>query len=134
MRREVRLWLRSAEEDYSDAELLYGSGRYFRTAFFAQQAVEKALKALFLALAREDPPKMHTVTELYRLLREKTGFRLPEEIEEQLFFLNKFYTVTRYPDAAGGLPSESVDRLEAERALKIAKGVIDHARRCAGEG
>ncbi|MHC1635120.1 MAG: HEPN domain-containing protein [Candidatus Methanospirareceae archaeon] len=76
------------------------------------------MKAIFIAIAREDPPKIHTVTELYKLPREKSSFKLPEEIEEQIFFLNKFYTVTRYPDAANGLPSESVDRLEAERALE----------------
>ncbi|MDK2796121.1 MAG: hypothetical protein PWQ22_1018 [Archaeoglobaceae archaeon] len=133
MRREAQLWLKSAEEDYFDAEAFYKSKRYFRTAFFAQQAVEKALKAMFIVIAREDPPKIHTVTELYRILTERSNFRLSEEIEEQLFFLNKFYSVTRYPDAANGLPSESVDRLEAERALRIAKEVIEHARKCAGE-
>jgi len=133
MRREAQLWLRSAEEDYFDAEVFYRNGRYFRTAFFAQQAVEKALKAMFIVMAREDPPKMHTVTELYRLLTEKSTFRLPEEIEKQLYFLNKFYTVSRCPDTSNGLPSESVDELEAERALKIARGVIEHARKCAGE-
>lgn len=131
VRREAELWLKSAEEDCFDAEVFYRNGRYFRTAFFAQQAVEKALKAMFIVMAREDPPKIHTVTELYRLLVEKSTFRLPEEIERLLYFLNKFYTVSQYPDAANGLPSESVDELEAARALKIAKEVIEHARRYA---
>ena len=54
---------------------------------------------------------------------------MPAELEEQLYILNKYYTVSRYPDAANGLPSESVDRMEAERALKIAEEVLDYARR-----
>ena len=73
-------------------------------------------------------PEINDVAELYRLLRE-AGFRLPENVEEQLYTLNKYYTVTRYPDAANGLPSESVDRLEAERAVRPAEEVIEAARR-----
>jgi len=57
-----------------------------------------------------------------------------EEAEEQLPLLNKYYTVTRYPDAANSLPSESVDRVEAERAVRLAREVVDHAWRSASEG
>ncbi|MEM3944405.1 MAG: HEPN domain-containing protein [Thermofilaceae archaeon] len=72
---------------------------------------------------REEPPRIHTVTELYALLKE-AGFSLPRDVEDQLFILNKYYTVTRYPDAAGGLPSESVDRVEALRAYDLASEVV----------
>lgn len=106
-----------------DALEAFNRGRWFRVAFFSQQAVEKALKALFFIVRREEPPKVHSVTELYSMLREN-GFRLREDLESSLYVLNKYYTVTRYPDAANGLPSESVDKYEAERALSIAKEVI----------
>ena len=132
MRREVVLWLKSAEDDIYDAELFFKDSRYFRTAFFSQQAVEKALKAMFFIVKKEDPPKIHTVTELYSELK-KSDFSLPKEIEEQLYILNKYYTVSRYPDAANGLPSESVDKIEAERALKIAKEVLEYAKKLAQE-
>ncbi len=131
MRREVVLWLKSAEDDIFDAKLSLNNKRYFRTAFFAQQAAEKSLKALFFVVKKEEPPKLHTVTELYRELK-KGGFNLPDDVEEQLYVLNKYYTVSRYPDAANGLPSESVDRIEAERALKIAEVVLEHAKGAAG--
>ena len=45
-----------------------------------------------------------------------------------MYILNKYYTVTRYPDAANGLPSESVDKVEAERALEIARRVVSYVR------
>ena len=125
MRREALLWLASAEEDLEDAKIAFELGRWFRVAFFSQQAVEKALKALFFVVLRREPPKTHIITELYKQLRE-AGFRL--DIEDELYFLNKYYVVTRYPDAANGLPSESVDRWEAERALKIAERVIEVVR------
>jgi len=123
LRREALLWLRAAWEDLEDAELMLEEGRWFRAAFFAQQAAEKALKALYPLVAGTEPPRMHSVTELYRGLREH-GFRLPEELAEKLPALNKYYTVTRYPDAANGLPSESVDREEAERAVGVARRLL----------
>jgi len=123
MRREVRLWIEAAHEDLVDASDAIQRGRWFRTAFFSQQAVEKALKAMFFVVRREEPPHICTVTELYRLLKE-VGFTLPQELEEQLYILNKYYTITRYPDAANGLPSEAVDRVEAERAYNLACSVV----------
>ncbi len=134
MRREAKLWLLSALEDLEDAEEMYGMGKYHRAAFFAQQAAEKALKALYFVVLRKEPPKTHIVTELYRGLKEG-GFELPKEIEKGIYVLNKYYTVTRYPDAANGLPSETVDDLEARRALEVARGVVEAARRALeGEG
>jgi len=125
------LWVRAGREDLADAEDALNRGRWFRAAFFAQQAVEKALKALFFVVRREEPPRIHTVTELYAMLKE-AGFALPPELEQQLYILNKYYTVTRYPDAANGLPSESVDRVEAERAYKLAEEVVKYVERYIG--
>ncbi|MCS7141854.1 MAG: HEPN domain-containing protein [Candidatus Nitrosocaldus sp.] len=128
VRRDALLWLESARDDVEDAKRMFDAGRYFRAAFLAQQAAEKALKALFFTVRREEPPRLHTVTELYAMLKEH-GFTLPKGLEEQLSMLNKYYTITRYPDAANGLPRESVDRIEAERAMSIAMGVLEHAGR-----
>lgn len=133
MRREVRLWINAAHEDLVDADDAMHRGRWFRAAFFSQQAVEKALKAMFFVVRREEPPHIHTVTELYKLLKE-ANFTLPQELEDQLYILNKYYTVTRYPDAANGLPSETVDRVESERAYNLARSVVrvveEYARSC----
>jgi HEPN domain-containing protein len=129
IRREVLLWVRDGREDLADAENALSKGRWLRAAFFAQQAVEKALKALFFVVRREELPRIRTVTELYAMLRE-SSFALPPELEQQLYILNKYYTVTRYPDAANGLPSESVDRVEAERAYKLTKEVVEYIERC----
>lgn len=128
MRREALLWLEAARDDIDDAKHMFNAGRYFRAAFLAEQAVEKVLEALFFTVRREEPPRLHTVTELYSMLKEH-GFSLPSDLEQQLSMLNKYYTVTRYPDAANGLPRDSVDMLEAERAIKVAIGVIEHAGR-----
>ncbi len=128
IRREALLWLRAAEEDMADAEDALARRRWFRAAFYAHQAVEKALKSLYFTVLRREPPRLHVISELYRPLRE-AGFRLPGDLEEAIAVLNKYYTVTRYPDAAGGLPSEAVDEVEARRAVGIARRVLEEARR-----
>jgi len=127
----------AAKEDLFDADDAIRRGRWFRAAFFSQQAVEKALKALFFVVRREEPPHIHTVTELYKLLKD-AGFSLQRDLEDQLYILNKYYTVTRYPDAANGLPSEAVDRIEAERAyglaVEVVKAIEDYLARSPGSG
>ncbi|MCD6488148.1 MAG: HEPN domain-containing protein [Desulfurococcales archaeon] len=124
MRENIILWINAAEEDLFDADLALKNRRWFRAAFYAQQAVEKVLKALYFVVARQPPPYTRRVTVLYKGLRDK-GFMLSKELEEQLSILNKYYTITRYPDAANGLPSEAVDGKEAKRAVNIAKRVIE---------
>ncbi len=133
IREEAKLWIEAAYEDLYDAELAIKNKRWFRAAFYAQQAVEKALKALHIVYLREPPPYTHRVTVLYNRLKEH-GFTLPKDLEESLPILNKYYTITRYPDAANGLPSETVDREEALRAYNIAKKVVDYVYRIIGGG
>ncbi len=90
------------------------------------------LKALFFILRREEPPKIHTVTELYLLLKD-SGFSIENNLEEKLYVLNKYYTITMYPDAANGLPSQSVDKEEAERAVNIAEMMIGKCNKILSE-
>jgi len=128
VRREALLWLKAAEEDLEDAHDALGRRRWFRAAFFSHQAVEKALKALFFVILRRDPPKTHVISDLYRELRG-AGFQLPGEVDTSIHILNKYYTITRYPDAANGLPSEAVDEVEARRAVELARRVYEEVRR-----
>ncbi len=129
--------MEAAKEDLFDADDALRRGRWFRAAFFSQQAVEKAFKALFFVVRREEPPHIHTVTELYKPLKD-AGFALRRDLEDQLYILNKYYTVTRYPDAANGLPSEAVDKIEAERAyglaVEVVKTIEDYLARSLGSG
>jgi len=60
---EPALWLRLADEDLAMARLALDQGIYRQTCFHAQQAVEKALKALLLA--RQGPyPRTHSLEDL----------------------------------------------------------------------
>ncbi|MGC8994836.1 MAG: HEPN domain-containing protein [Pyrobaculum sp.] len=123
MRREAAYWIREAWYDYCTARLLFEARRWSAAAFHCRQAVEKALKSLYLAVLRREPPKTHVLTELYRELR-RGGVELSPSLEEDVAELNKFYTVSTYPDAAAGQPYEVVTRRDAERSLETAGEVL----------
>ena len=81
------------------------------------------MKSLYLAALRREPPRINVLTELYRELKA-AGFRLSPELEEGVAELNKFYAVSRYPDAAGQ-PFEAVTKRDAERSLETAAQVVE---------
>ncbi|MEZ0248258.1 MAG: HEPN domain-containing protein [Thermoproteus sp.] len=118
--------MREAWSDLCVARLLFRSGRWNASAFYSHQAAEKALKALWLVELRREPPKSHVLTELYRELK-RSGLELSPLLEEKIAELNKFYTVSRYPDAAGGQPYEAVTKSDAERSLRTAEDLLDLA-------
>jgi len=40
--------------------------------------------------------------------------------------LDKYYEITRYPSyLPSGIPSEAFDRIDADRSIELAQGVVD---------
>ncbi|MHA1505582.1 MAG: HEPN domain-containing protein [Candidatus Asgardarchaeia archaeon] len=83
MRRECKLCPQSAREDLINAEDMFKRGRCFRAAFFCSTRCRKCIKSSFFVVRREEPPHIHTVTELYHYLKEG-NYSLPKEVEEQV--------------------------------------------------
>lgn len=119
MRREAELWWRQAREDLQSAEVNLRAGRYYLVAFLSHQAVEKALKALYLEKLRESPGATHSLVSLGK----KVG--IPEELFPHLRKLAPDFVLSRYPNAAHGLPSELYDREMAEERLRLAREVLE---------
>ena len=90
------------------------------SCFHAQQAAEKALKAVLLSRGREFP-YTHDIEELLRLV-EEAGLKLPESVR-QADALTPFAIETRYP----GYWEEIREEEEAE-ALRIAGKVVEWAK------
>lgn len=115
-------WMTSAEGDLRLARLASedtGIGPEY-SCFHAQQAAEKALKAVLLSRGREFP-YTHDIEELLRLA-EEAGLPLPESVR-QADVLTPFAIETRYP----GYWEEIREEEEAE-ALRIASEVVEWAR------
>ncbi|MCP4452385.1 MAG: HEPN domain-containing protein [Planctomycetes bacterium] len=84
--------------------------------FHAQQAAEKALKALLVSLNLEFP-RTHNIGTLLDLLHEAVS--VPSEVEEAAS-LTDYAVMTRYPG-----DTEPVDGDEYNQAIRLAEGVTD---------
>jgi len=122
---EHEKWFTQAIRDLETARNSFRSGDYYASAFWAQQATEKALKALLLSRGRSY--RGHDLVELGYLIRDELGLDVTAIIDD-LRALTMHYTTTRYPDAANAIPFEVYTKADAERAIERANRVIEWAR------
>jgi len=106
----ARRWLRQAERDLKAARDSFGSENYEWACFQAQQAAEKALKAvLFLRGFRA--VLTHSIFELVNRIGDE------ELKKEDIKFLDSVYIASRYPNSFSEevVPSEYFDKGDAEK-------------------
>lgn len=119
-------WLRQAEADLEAARLL--RERLAALAcFHAQQAAEKALKAVLYA-AGERVVLGHSLSALGEAVSQQSpGY---EPLREAVAKLDRFYIPTRYPNALpqGADPASAFDPADAQAAIDSAQKALDHAR------
>ena len=116
-------WLSFARDDLRVAELVLDECIYHQACFHAQQCVEKALKGLLVGFGFQ-PPKLHAITDLLNLLPREFAAEMPDELGG----LDDYYIPTRYPDALPGtLPDGLPERAEAEKAVALARTMLDRA-------
>jgi HEPN domain-containing protein len=131
-KQDAKRWFSQALRDLDDANFNLKGERFNIACFLSQQSAEKALKA-YLFLKGADEVWGHSVGELCE--DAKSLDESFKEIESACKSLDKYYIPTRYPDSLpGGIPSESFDRDDAEKALTLADKIIKFIRsRSAGE-
>ncbi|MBI4560814.1 MAG: HEPN domain-containing protein [Candidatus Rokubacteria bacterium] len=117
MRKDVERFVLQARRDLRNARRNIGIEAYEVAAFLAHQAVEKYLKGAWIQRKRARPPATHYLKEL------GDGLKIPKRLLANLLFLNPDYTVSRYPDAANGVPYELYDEATASAKVKAAKEV-----------
>jgi len=122
-RLEALRWLAQAQDDWEAGQALLEAGKYAQAAFLAQQAGEKALKGLWIALGLD--PWGHSLARFLRdLPPEEAPFFHP--LLPQALALDKLYIPTRYPDALPGLtPKEAYTEAEGRKALEDARAILE---------
>ena len=118
---DPREWLQRAQSSLSRARSPVPEAYLEDHCFDAQQAAEKAVKAVFVAHGLTFP-FIHDLGRLLTLL-EQAGFRVPKYVREA-DRLTRFAVESRYP----GL-SAPVTKREHRRAVRIADGVLRWAGR-----
>lgn len=118
-------WFNQALKDLEQAEVSQHAGRHEWACFAAQQAAEKAVKALHLSAGQE--AWGHVVARLLRDLPE--GIDVPDMLIEQAKVLDTLYIPTRYANShPAGAPFEHYGRLQSEEAISYAREIIDFVR------
>lgn len=115
-------WFRQAELDLAAARTSGEAGHHEWACFAAQQAAEKAVKALHESAGTE--AWGHSVASLLGGLQD-----VPPEILDAGKTLDKHYIPARYPNThPEGAPGDLYTQAEAERAIGEAERVIEHVR------
>ena len=121
---EYQKWFAQAPRDLRTAENSLNSGDYYG-AFWLQQAVEKALKALLISRGRV--VRGHDIIELGYIIRDEPHMDF-SQIMDNLRELTTHYTTARYPDVANGVPYEIYTEGMARRILEKAREVVEWVR------
>lgn len=109
-------WLRYARSDLELARVVRPDEVLFEgLCFHAQQAAEKALKAVLIAKG-VPPPKTHNIRTLLDLLPQEVI--APQEIEDAVS-LTDYAVTSRYPG-----DFESVDEEEYKETVRLAENVV----------
>ena len=116
-------WLNRARSNLVPAQAILPGVYLEDLCFNAQQAAEKAIKAVLIARG-VDFPLVHDLAQLLTLLDQE----IPPDIAAAAR-LTRFAAVTRYPGVA-----EPVTAEEHQRAVAIAEAVVTWAGVRVGEG
>ena len=118
-------WLRQSQRDLDHALGSLRDGQHEWACFAAQQAAEKAVKALHLHLGQD--VWGHVIA---RLLEELPAAAAPPaELLDKARVLDNFYIAPRYPNGhPEGAPFEHYGPLQSQDAIRYAGEIIEFAR------
>lgn len=112
-------WFRQAERDLESAQAQERDGFFEWACFIAQQAAEKAVKAVFQKKGAD--AWGHSLVELLKALPEP----VPDTIRTAALILDRFYIPSRYPNGwAAGTPGEYITKDDARNAVSNSKTII----------
>jgi len=125
MPNRARDWLVQAERDLEQARDSQAAGRHEWACFAAQQAAEKAVKALHLSLGQQ--AWGHVVA---RLLQElPAAVAVPALLLDKARVLDSFYVPTRCPNGHdAGSPGENYGSLQSAEGICHASEILAFVR------
>jgi HEPN domain-containing protein len=122
---EALRWLKTGEDDLDAAVVLRKNGKFPQACFYAQQAAEKALKAIWYH--RDEDPWGHSIRKLIEDL-ENVDLSLYDRLKSLLragTVLDRFYIPTRYPNGLPELtPGEAYLEEDAEECIRQANQIV----------
>ena len=120
---QARRWLAQSEHDLNDARMAAEAGRHSLACFMCHQSAEKAVTAYLYSKGAESVWG-HSLSDLCQdAMALDPSF---DFIRSIAMLLDKHYLGARYPSGLpGGVPSETYESFDSERALEVAGDVRD---------
>lgn len=112
----VKEWLKTALNDLKSAKYNYKGKFWYVTAFYSQQAAEKALKSLQIKT-------LNRFEKTHDLVKLAKSVKAPQEIVILCSEVTLYYTVTRYPDVG-----KSLNKKKAFSLIKKSEKVVEWVR------
>jgi HEPN domain-containing protein len=116
MRRETANWVAMSDYDLETAQALFTSGRYLYVVFMCHLALEKILKAYFVASKQKFPPRTH---DLIYLVKE-SNIELPQSYLDFVGMINNVSVPTRYP--------EDIQRIITQYSQEVAQNYLQKTK------
>jgi len=110
--KEVEKWMEKAEKDLRAAEINLKQGLFEVAAFLAQQAIEKAMKALYLK-------RFNKIKKVHDLVILGKDLNLPKKFLKMCKEITAAYIYTRYPDVPQVKEIEKSAKIFVEEAKVI---------------
>ena len=123
----ARTWFEQARADLAAAEDSAATGHHEWACFQAQQAGEKALKAVLSARGRTSV-LTHSLRRLVHACAADDGAFA--DLDDDARWLDQHYIPTRYPNGldAETTPSAYYEAKDSERCLRSARSILARAR------
>ena len=116
-------WFEQAKKDLEVSKILFDTENYEWASFAAQQASEKALKAVLEKFGGK--AWGHSVYELLKVVESFLNIDVDEEVSEGAKFLDKYYIISRYPNGwVSGTPHDFITKKEAKDAILYSGKII----------
>ena len=114
-------WFRQAKRDLEKSEVDINHTFYEWACFTAQQAAEKAVKALYMAMNRF--VKGHSIVKMLEGL--KSSVDISEDLLHHARVLDRYYIESRYPNGfPEGSPQDFFDEKIAREAYHAAEEIV----------
>jgi HEPN domain-containing protein len=117
-REEIEDWFEEGLNDFKNAKTMVTVEIYNVATFYCEQALQKLLKATWMKIKRTYPPKSHKISYLGAQLNA------PPNIINLLNKIAPFYFISKYPDAANGVPSKIITKETAQEIVQATTEVI----------
>ena len=94
MKKETKLWMQKAQDDFDMMHLAWEHRKYDHTVLFGQQAAEKIIKAYIVEILEIAPRKVHFIEDLIK----QAKLDIKEIGSPDVRQLSFGFTRVRYPD------------------------------------